>query len=258
MSFHQNDEPGKQIDITGLDRLIKNNSINVGDEEKLSLTGFFTADILNKVLAEPDCVGIRIYNAAFFFNEFLIMVGVKSDGSEIQQRSDEESGYAISGVKFVESDGHLVKTLEIKQVDRMQAAESVWNGWAKSDQTGGDDISFASYFSAQTIQKLLTTPDCNGISFYVIGLIHEGEFPFTHLAIPSKHIDFKEIELRSQEGNCIICPVPCPPRCAPGHSTAPAEPGSVTLVNRTNNVQINESSLEIYLIKWNQFPSLAS
>ncbi|AEE50417.1 hypothetical protein [Haliscomenobacter hydrossis] len=207
MAFHKNDEPGKKISFAKAEKLIEENVIDLGSELGItSLSGFLSADILNEVLNDrPDCVGIRIYNATEING--LILVGVFSEGDELDENPRGMPGYVISR--------GTPEQMQFDRVTRRFAADTVWHFWKLVTVFDGQDATFASYFSARVIRELLQAEDCNGIKFYTVGLLESGKFPFTHLAVPAKHTPLIGIELRGQAGNCIICPDPCPPRCAP-------------------------------------------
>jgi hypothetical protein len=211
MNFHRNDEPGKKIKFSKAEELINENLIDLGSELGInSLSGFLSADILNEVLNDrPDCVGIRLYNAIEVNS--LILVGVFDAGDEMDENPRGMPGYVISR-------GTPEQT-QFDRVTRRFAADSVWQFWKIVVVFDGQDVTFASYFSAQVIRELLQAEDCNGINFYTIGLLKNGKFPFTHMAVPAKHTPLIGIELRGQGGDCIICPDPCPPRCAPERQT---------------------------------------
>jgi hypothetical protein len=207
MSFYRNDEPGKRIEFSKAEELIRENRINLGNRiGSTLLSGFLSADILNELLDDGSaCVGIRLYS-----NVDVLFVAVFEEGDELEENSRGMPGYVVS-----RSNGEY---MQFDRVTRRFAADSVRNSWKILKEMGGTDIAFASYFSAQVIRELLQTEDCNGIMFYTIGLLKNGKFPFTHMAVPAKHTPLIGIELRGQTGDCVICPDPCPPRRAPAGS----------------------------------------
>lgn len=225
MPFHTTDEPGKKIEFSKAEELINENVIDLGSELGTnSLSGFLSADILHEVLNDrPDCVGIRLYNAIEINS--LIVVGVTGSGNEVDENLRGMPGYIISR--------GTTEQIQIDRVTRRFASDSVWKFWKFAVVFGGQDATFASYFSAQVIRELLQAEDCNGINFQTVGLLENGKFPFTHLAVPAKHTPLVGIELRGQGGNCVICPDPCPPRCAP---EGPSD-------NKVQDVVLTESEL---------------
>ncbi len=265
MSFHSNDEPGKKINIRDAKTLIASNFIpsEMGDPQLY--WGFFPKELLEAILDEPSCVGIRLYNAFDFFmeKERLIVVGVTEDGSEIQNASTGESGYSLISFKSTFNDESLVRNFDLSKIERLVAAEQVRFSWGTLTQGGSiaPDLSFASFFSANAVRQLLAPEACNGIKFYVVGLKKPAKFPFSHLAVSAQHLlDTSRIELLGEEAQCIICPDPCPPRCAPEVSSMEAATDSASAafdvaaslrkMRPVTNLEISENSFDKYLERW--------
>ena len=265
MAFHTNNEPGKPINIRDAEGLIATNFIPVQIGDSQLYWGFFPKELLTKILDEPSCVGIRLYNA-FHPNrerERLIVVGVTEDGSEIQSTSTGESGYSLISFKSTFNDESLIGGFDLSKKSRIDAARLVRSSWGTLTQGGlhDPDISFASFFSAEAVRKLLAPAACNGINFYVVGLRKPAEFPFSHLAISAQHLfATNRIELLTEGAQCIICPDPCPPRCAPEVSSTTAATTSASAefdisvslrkMRPVSNLEISENSLDKYLERW--------
>lgn len=265
MAFHTKDDPGKSINIQDAESLIAANFIPVQIGDSQLYWGFFPKELLATILDEPSCVGIRLYNA-FHPNmekERLIVVGVTEDGSEIQSTSTGESGYSLISFKSTFNNESLIGGFDLSKKSRVDAAHLVRSSWGTLTQGGlhDPDISFASFFSADAVRKLLAPEACNGISFYVVGLRKPAVFPFSHLAVSAQHLlATNRIELLGEEAQCIICPDPCPPRCAPEVSNMEAATGSASeafdvaaslrKIRPVTNLEISENSFDKYLERW--------
>lgn len=263
MAFHKNDEPGRSINIRGAKDLIAANFIPVQVGDPKLYWGFFPKEFLATILDEPSCVGIRLYNAFHPDGERLVVVGVTEDGAEIQSTSTGESGYSLISFKSTFKDESLIGGFDLSKKARIDAARLVRSSWGILTQGGlhDPDISFASFFSADAVRKLLAPEACNGINFYVVGLRKPAEFPFSHLAVSAQHqLDTNRIELLGEEAQCIICPDPCPPRCAPEVSNMEATierasaafdvAASLRKMRPVTNLEISENSFDKYLERW--------
>lgn len=259
MAFYTSVEPGKPITSPEAETKIAASFLLIGDAEAGTLEsklywGFASKTLLESLLEEPGCVGIRFYNA--FRKDIqskMIVVAVTEDGDEIERTREGDSGYFVNRLKFSDEQETNLTELAINHISREVAAQRVL---ASYRETGRADlkISFASFFSAHAILTLLQPEDCNGICFYVVGLETSGKFPFSHLAVAVKHSkDENSITRLGETGRCIVCPDPCPSRCAKDPVPDPSAAGELTdsVEAGAARAPVIQSSLSRkYLISW--------
>ncbi len=174
--------------------------------------GFFPANKLKEFLKKknPVCVGIRFYNAGGLKEERrLVAVGVTADGSELNPSTN---------LRYMASATAL---LPMEPMSRDQATHAVWEAKAlRKKEPDKARITFASFFSAEMIKKLLEpkgTLKIEGISFYIVQRNIEGAgIVNTHLGVSSilDKGNSKPVEnIPSDSPSYIVSDLPCPKYC---------------------------------------------
>ncbi len=258
MIFHAPEDPGQSLKFQEAQDLMENNRIKSKLHALRLYWTFLPQDLLKDLLAEPNCVGVRLYNA-FREASTCVVVGVLADGSEIQETQDGQSGYVLVSFKSGFDEDQGIDELQTNRVPRLDAGLAVRTSWGVL--TGGGlrtpDFSFASFFSRDAIQALLKPQGCNGVNFYVVGMLKKGKFPFTHLAVSAQHeSEAKRVGHLGQVAVCILCPKPCPQHCAADTETeaapkeALAEAEVVLAAPKITSVMRTESDEAKYLLNW--------
>lgn len=122
-------------------------------QENSAVKAYFDAGILNEIVSEKNCVGLRFYNAIDEKNpsEITVMViGIRDDGSEI-------SGGLFSGPKY-------------KLAEGISDGRAVYEGISKSKAKANCEaikakgmLSFSASFSAKDISDMLGLNGASGI-----------------------------------------------------------------------------------------------
>ncbi len=165
------------------------------DEDRFQ--GSFSREKLADLLEQPNCVGLRFYNAGGLTLGLrqLVVVGVTPDGGEL--RSDTGGkGYFISNTTQGGPEFQLTMTDATNAVNHTQEAR------AAADR---QRFNFSSFFSRAAIENLLV-PAAIGIHFFIVDL--DATF-MTHLAVSSDGLN----RIGGQPGELpihIICDNPCP------------------------------------------------
>lgn len=238
MAFYSSTEPGKQLGSQEAETKIGANIIPIVDEatgttESKLYWGFISKDLLESLLNEPDCAGIRFYNT--FRKDIqskMLAVGVTEDGDEISIMQDGKSGYIVNRLKFTDDSETDLEEVALAHISREVAEDRAIASYTLSPNTA-----FASFFSAEAIRRMLSVQDCNGLCLYTVGTVDDAKPPFSHLAVAVQHLatDTKINRLGSQ-GLYLLCENPCPSHCA--QEPAATEPRAEHLAARR------------YLISW--------
>lgn len=134
--------------------------------------GFLSRFILEDLLNQPNCVGLRFYNAGGLAagQRQMIAVGVIADGGELNLESGKR--YFISNTTI--GGPELLQT-------KSQASIAVNTTQSSRTGAGKERFNFSSFFSKTAIAQLLV-PTAAGIRFYIVDL--NANF-LTHLAVSS-------------------------------------------------------------------------
>jgi len=229
MAFYTNTEPGKVVSTTEAEAMINANVFQLNGQSKL-YWGFLSRSLLESMLEESGCAGLRVYNA---FREDiqskLIVVSVTEDGDEIAQGRDGESGYFVTRLKFADEAETNLEELAITHIRKDIATQRVLASYVELN-TGDTSpkIAFASFFSAEAIRRILASQDCNGICFHVVGKTKALEPPFSHLAVAARYSEAdKTVDRLGDQGRYILSENTCPDNCAPEVANRAATPGNL-------------------------------
>lgn len=203
--------------------------------------GFFTKADLNALVAQPNVIGVRVYNAkasATDTSRRLVAVGVWANGGE---ESDSTAKYVLSQ-PFDANTAPSIGTQKTKTDATSIVELAVENPLPPTDPRG--TLAFASYFSKAMLANLLATrngTEVAGIGFYVaaFGANH------SHVGVPYSNGSTVAPLTSNSLFPVVQCDNPCPSHCA-----YPAEEVTV-LTPTTETVSIsNASKTNLYLLKW--------
>ncbi len=188
--------------------MLKTAGEKLAARDENQLQGFFNAADLNRLLAQENCVGIRLYNVREKEKEDrrLIAVGITSEGDEINQ--------PLTDQKYILSEKAGSNGQSVQKMTRSEAKATV-EASEKSNLLN-PAIFFASYFSQTMIQTLLNPlkngPEIAGIRFYIVTRAFEIAGGVTHCGAAT--VVNEGVLSVPNRARHIVSDQPCPGFCS--------------------------------------------